>query len=197
MTYILDHYIYSLPPFVGAAIAAILWVIYCHQKAHYLDIQEPDGAPHQIAKLNKYWAAGLALALSLGWILLSANKTHDETVSLAKDVSRCWAESYKQATAQIDLNAQNDKITRAQQELQRDYDRATSDWLKEIITPPGDLAKYSPNDAPRQTWALQRTAVYQDRLNDLGKQSDDLVNQRKVLDQERAKHPLPEPTCGK
>lgn len=196
MTYILD-YIYSWSFLIGALAGLPIWIAYCKQKARYLDIHQPEDAPHQIAKLNKYWAAGLALALSLGWILLSANKTHDQTVGLAKDVTRCWTESYAQAKAQIDLNSQNDGISRQQQALQRNYDRATSDWLKDLVAPPGDLANQDTQAPARKEYALQRTAVYQEKLNELGRQSDDLVNQRKVLDDKRAQHPLPEPTCGK
>jgi hypothetical protein len=198
VTYILGI-LYSWPVFIGAMGGALIWSVYCRQKAHYLDKHNPlsDGAKHQIARLNRLWVAGLCLALSLGYILLSANRTHDQTVALANNVTRCWAESYAQAKAQIDLNAQNDIISRQQQALQRKFDVATSDWLKEIITPPDDLATRNPNDPIRQTWALQRTAVYQAKLDDLGAQSDTLVAQRQALDDERAKHQLPEPTCGK
>ena len=198
MTYILNT-VYSWPFLTGAILGTILWQIYCHQKAHYLDIHSPlpGGAKHQISRLNRLWVAGICLAFTLGYILLSANRTHDQTIALSKDVTRCWAESYAQAKAQIDLNAQNDLISRQQQAVQRDYDRATSDWLKDLVNPPGDL-RGQPTDSPaRQQYGIERTAVYQDRLNVLGKESDDLVNQRKQLDDQRAQHPLPEPQCGK
>ena len=199
MTYILEHYIYTAPFFIGSFIVLGLWPIYCRQRARYLDIHEPfpDGSKHQLAKLNRVWIGGVVLVLSFGYILMSAQRAENHTVHLANNVTRCWHEQYKAAKAQIDLNADNDKISRAQQALQRKFDIATSDWIKDLVVPPGDLVN-QPTDSPaRRDYGLKRTGEYQDTLNVLGAQSDDLVNQRKALDDERAKHPLPEPTCGK
>lgn len=198
MTYALDQ-IYSVPFWIGSAITMVLWKLYTRQKARWLDRHRPlpGGEHHYVTHINRLWLAGLALGLSLGYILLTAQKTHDQTVGLANNVARCWAESYTSTKAQIDLNAQNDVISRKTQDLQRDYDRATSDWLKDLVNPPGDLANLAPQSAPRQTWGIQRTAQYQTKLNDLGTQFDDLAEQRRQLDIERAQHPLPESTCGK
>jgi hypothetical protein len=70
-------------------------------------------------------------------------------------------------------------------------------WLKLLVSPPGEMAD-EPTDSPvRRAWGLEVTAQYQNKLNELGAKSDDLVNQRSQLDAERAKHPLPETTCGK
>jgi len=55
--------------------------------------------------------------------------------------------------------------------------------------PPGDLARETPNIPDRSQWGLQRTAVYQEKLNFLGAASDDLVNQRAKLDQETRQTP--------
>jgi hypothetical protein len=198
VTYVLNT-IYSWPFFTGAIIGSVLWRIYCRQKALYLDIHDPlpNNAKHKVAQLNRLWVAGLALVLSLGYILLSAEKTHDQTVLLSQNVARCWAESYAQAKAQIDINAQNDGISRQQQQLQRQFDIDTSNWLKDLVVPPGDLADQSSDSPARKQYGLQRTAVYQEEIDELGKQFDNLVNQRKVLDEQRAMHPLPEPRCGK
>jgi hypothetical protein len=135
--------------------------------------------------------------LVLGYILLTAQEAQTQAVAVAKDAARCWSEAYKSTKAQIDLNAENDKITRQQQSLQRDYDRDTSNWLKDLVAPPGDLAVQDTNSPARQLYGLQRSAEYQAQIDDLGRQFDDLVNQRVQLDQRRAQHPLPETTCGK
>lgn len=198
MIKILDT-VYSLPFFLGAVVGTIFWTIYCHQKAHWQDKHYPlpDGRRRYVNHISRVWLAAMALTLSLGYILLTAQKTHDQTLQLAKNVAECWAESYQAAKANIDLNAQNDIISRQQQELQRDYDRATSDWLKLLVNPPGELANQPTNSPARQQWGLQITAQYQTKLNDLGTEYDDLVNQRKTLDNERAARPLPETKCGK
>lgn len=198
MTHLLNQ-IYSWPFLIGAALGGALWRIYCHQKAHYLDIHEPlpGGAKHQIARLNRLWVAGLALTLSLGYILLSAQNAHDETLKLAKRVTACWAEGYQATKAQVNLNAENDKISREQQELQRGYDEATSTWLKALVNPPGDLKNQPTNSLERQAWGLTITGEYQNKLNDLGQQFDALVKERSDLDYQRSQHPLPELKCGK
>lgn len=191
--------IYSWPFWIGSAITAVLWKIYCWQRAHWLDRHYPlpAGRRHYVAQIDRVWLAGLVLALSLGYILLTAQKTQDQTIALTKRVGACWAESYQSTKAQITLNAQNDLITRQQQGLQRDYDRATSDWLKDLIRPPGPLANEETTSPARQQWGIEVTIRYQERLNQLGARYDELVVQRQHLDTERNAHPLPEVTCGK
>lgn len=198
MTYALNT-IYSWPFWIGSACSMILWKLYCRQKARWLDRYHPlpNGAKHYVSHINRLWIAGLAMALSIGYILLTAQLAHDQTVALAHRVARCEAENYRQTKANIDLNAQNDVITRKQLELQRQYDRDTSEFWKSLLAPPGDLAHQSTDSPARQAWGMQVGALYQAQIDDLGTQFDGLVNQRKQLDYERAQHPLPEATCGK
>lgn len=198
MTYALDT-LYSWPFWIGAVCGLVTWKLYCRQKARWLDRHYPlpGGEKHYVSHINRLWIAGLAMGLSIGYILLTAQKTHDQTVGLAHSVAHCWTESFQSTKAQIDLNAQNDGISRQQQNLQREYDRATSEWLKALVNPPGDLVDEDTNSPARKAWGLEATANYQLKLNDLGTQFDNLVNQRKTLDAERAQHPLPESTCGK
>lgn len=189
--------VYSLPYLIGAVSGALLWKLYCKQKARWEDRYDPDGAPHYANHVSRVWVAGVIAVGGLGYVLLTAQTTQNRTLQLTDNVARCWRESYQSTKAQIDINRQNDLISRQQQGLQRDYDRATSDWLKDLVNPPGDLMNQSTNSPARQVWGLQRTAQYQTVLNDLGAKSDDLVKQRAQLDAERAQHPLPEATCGK
>jgi hypothetical protein len=188
--------LFTLGGAIDLAVGFLLRALYCRIKMRVLDRLHPEEAPHrQVMKMVVVaWAIGIIGIIYTG---AQTQRTHDQTLGLATAVNRCWAESYKQASAQIDLNAQNDKISRQQQALQREYDRATSDWIKSLIAPPGGLADMDTNSPERKTWAMHVTAEYQSTLNDLGEQSDALVNQRKALDDERAKHPIPEPTCGK
>jgi hypothetical protein len=198
LTKILDM-IYSIPFFSGAVIGLIFQRGWNRYKAHWEDVHHPnpDGTCHYPDQISRVWLAGLVLALSLGYVLMTAQVTHDQTIALTKRVAQCWQESYQSTRAQIKLNAENDLISRQQQELQRNYDRATSDWLKALVNPPGTLSTMDPNGPERRAWGLQITAEYQGKLDDLGKQSDSLVQRRNALDIERAQHPLPESTCGK
>jgi hypothetical protein len=195
---LLEH-VYSWPFFCGAVAGSVLWKLYCRTKAHYEDRHHPlpDGQKHTQARMSRVWLAGLSAALSLGYVLLITGHIEERTERLNTAVARCWSESYKSAKAQIDLNAQNDGISRQQQSLQREYDEETSSWLKDIIHPPGELSEQPTNSPERQAYNLARTLEYQGKLDNLGHQFDDLVNKRKVLDEQRAMHPLPEATCGR
>lgn len=196
--YILEQ-IYSWRFLIGAVCGAGLWMLYCHQKARYLDRHYPlpDGKRHAIARMSRQWIAGLCAVLSLGYVLLATDKAQNTTSRLNAEVTRCWTETYQQIKTQVQINAENDTIVRKQEELQREYDRATSDWLKALIQPPGDLANLPTTDARRQQYGIDITARYQLRLNNLGAQADELTAQRDGLDKQRAEHPLPEARCGK
>lgn len=196
--YVLEN-IYSAPFLIGAACGAVLWMLYCRQKAHYLDRHDPrpDGKRHAIARMSRLWIAGLCAVGSLGYVLLSTDRAEHNTTRLDAEVTACWTETYQQIKTQVQINGENDAIVRKQEELQRDYDRATSDWLKALIQPPGNLASLPTTDPIRQQYGIDITARYQLRLNELGAQADDLTAQRDGLDRQRAEHPLPEARCGK
>lgn len=198
MIYVLQT-IYSMPYLVGAVSGAVLWKLYCLQKARWQNRYHPlpDGAKHYANHISRVWLAGLAAVFSLGYILLTAQTTQNQTVGLAKSVADCWRQSYQSTAAQIELNAENDGISREQQNIQREYDRATSSWVKDLVTPPGHLSDLGGNDPVRVAWKLSRTAEYETQINDLGRRFDDQVNLRILLDKKRAMHPLPEATCGK
>lgn len=189
--------VYSLPFFVGAVAGSLFWKLYCRQKARWEDRNYPGGAPHDAAHISRVWIAGLVAVGGLGYVLLTAQTTQNQTLRLTHDVARCWQESYQSAAAQINLNAQNDNISRQQQRLQRDYDRATSEWLKALVNPPGALADQPSTSPARQAYGLQLTAQYQDVINRQGTEFDYWVDQRTLLDKKRAANPLPEATCGK
>ncbi len=191
--------VYSLPFLLGALAGSILWKLYCLSKARYMDRHSPlpDGAKHAVARMSRQWIAALCAILSLGYVLLATEKTQLHTEQLSAAVIRCWGETYLEIKAQVEINAQNDQISRQQQALQREYDEDTSSWLKDLVNPPNGLADRTANDPDRQAYGLQRTAEYQGQLDDLGKRFDGLVADRKQLDEQRAAHPLPEQRCGK
>jgi len=198
MTYILDL-VYSWSFFIGSVCGLIGYRTYCWQKVRWQNRHHPlpNGRMRHVDQLSRVWLAGLAVTLSLGYVLLTAQKTHDQTIGLTKDVARCWSESYKATAAQINLNAQNDTISRQQQQIQREFDRDTVDWISHLLAPPGDLAGMQPSDPARQAYGIQISQVYFAQINDLGREFDNLVDQRKKLDKQREENPLPETTCGK
>jgi hypothetical protein len=191
--------IYSLPFFYGALAGTVVWKAYCLAKARLLDRHNPlpDGQRHSTRRMSRQWLAGLAAALSLGYVLLVTARSEEHTHQLNREVERCWAESYRNTNAQIEINQQNDIITRQQLELQREYDRDTSQFWKSLVSPPGDLAHQDVNSPARQDWGLQLSVKYQAQIDQLGAQFDDLVNQRHDLDVKRENNKLPETTCGK
>jgi hypothetical protein len=191
--------IYSWPFFFGALAGSILWKLYCRTKAHYEDVHHPlpNGQRHTQARMSRVWLAGLSAALSLGYVLLITGHIEERTATLNRNVTTCWHETYLQLKAQVEINAENDGISRQQQAIQREYDEDTAAWLKDLVNPPNGLAEQPTNSPERQAYNLSRTLEYQANLDDLGHQFDDLVNQRKVLDKQRAAHPLPEAKCGR
>lgn len=179
--------------FLAGVVARRAW---CVARNKYLDRVDPANAPHKDSAKVIVLAWGITL-LAIIYIGVQTQATYTTTVKLTRDVARCWTESYQSTKAQIDINQQNDVTTREQQELQRQYDRATSDWLKLLVNPPGPLADQPTTSPDRQKWGLEITAEYQAKLDDLGAKFDALVKRRAQLDRDRAAHPLPETTCGK
>lgn len=199
ITKILEQ-IYTWTFFFGAILGGGLWRTYCHQKARYLDIHDPlpGGAKHHVQRLSRVWIAGLVMVFSVGYVLNTAQKTHDQTLQLQADVNRCWGETYQNIKANVEVNAQNDQITRQQIQLQRDYNQAAYDWLKLLLAPPDpELAAKDPNGPERRAWGITVSIEYQEKVNQINKGMNDLINQRIALDKKREANKLPELTCGR
>lgn len=193
------HGVFAWGFLCGLIMGLPAWYAICAARARWMNKHHPlpDGRRYPSPSVNRVWLGSALALLALSWSMYQVQVTHSQTVKLTQDVARCWQESYQSTRAQIRLNADNDLISRTQQGLQRQFDIATSDWLKELLDPPGDLAD-QPSDSPaRKAWGLVSTAEYQAKLNDLGRQFDDQVNRRNLLDEQRANHKLPESTCGK
>jgi|SRR5579875_1382051 len=170
--------------------------LYCALKIRWLDRKYPEEAPHRqhLKAIVLGWGLVIVGILYVG---VQAQVTRTETVQQAKENARCWSEAYQSTRAQIDLNAQNDNISRQQLQAQRDYDRETVKWISELIAPPGDLANQEPNSPARQAYGIKVSQEYFAHIDALGAQFDQLVAQRQQLDAQRAQHPLPETTCGR
>lgn len=178
------------------AAGCLTWRSYCWLKNRYLDKVDPEHAPHRGALKMVVIAWGILFS-GIFYIGVQTQNAHDQTVKLSDNVTRCWSETYQQVRAQVELNAQNDAVSRAQQALQREYDEDTAVWIKELIAPPGDLATQPTNSPERQAYGIKVSEQYQAQLDDLGRRFDQQVAQRKALDAKRAAHPLPEARCGR
>lgn len=191
--------VYSAPFFWGALVGTVLWKLYCHSKARLQDRQHPlpDGQRHAVAKMSRQWIAGLCMVGTLGWVLLATGRAEEHTTELNNEVTRCWQETYRQIRSQVLNNAENDKVSRGQQALQREYDKATSFLVEQLVSPPSDISPLGYNDPIRVAWKLKVTDDYQGRINELGREFDAFVQQRVDLDKQRAMHPLPEARCGR
>jgi hypothetical protein len=198
MLNILDM-IYSRPFFWGALAGTVLWKLYCHSKARLQDRHDqlPDGKHHAVARMSRQWVAGLCMALSLGYVLLATGRAEERTTRLNQEVTRCWQETYLQIRSQVLNNAENDKVSRGQQALQREYDKATSLLVEQLVSPPSEISPLGYNDPVRVAWKLKVTDDYQARIDELGRQFDAFVQQRVDLDKQREMHPLPEARCGR
>lgn len=198
--------IFSLPFMSGAIVGFVLQRLYCYQKARRADREHPlpNGGKHPVDHISRVWLAGLILVLSMGYMMLSTGRSEarsihnqQETLRLTQQVKECWAEAYQQAKAQIKINQENDQISQQQQDLQRDYDRANSKWIDQLLAPPGDLANQDTQSPARKEWGIRVTLEYHATINALGARYDDLAAQRRQKDAERSQHKLPEALCGK
>lgn len=188
--------IYSLPFFLGAVTGTVLWKLWCRTRARYEDRHHPlpDGGKHIIRRISRVWIAGLCSTLSLGYVVLVMGHLETNAQQLTSTVVRCWAANYTATKSQIDINAQNDAITRKQIRLQRRYDVDTSRWLAKLIE---QLGKPTPEGVVNPEEIADATAVHQAVTDQLGADFDVLVQQRDELDKERANHPLPDSECGR
>lgn len=88
--------------------------------------------------------------------------------------------------ARAKITEENDRLSVVQR-------TALGDWLREILLPPPDIAQLranNPNDPRVQEWGITITRHYSDIIQEAQRQQDDNFT-------ERARHPLPDPTCGK
>lgn len=176
----------GLVAFVAGMLARRL---YCVVKMKYLDRRDPANAPHR-ERLKTIILAWGIIGVSLVYMGVQTQITHNVTVTqaeqakqLAAQVAECDREFHSAVESQTALSRQNDDL--AAQERQ-----ALTDWLALVVNPPQDIFNLHTTDPRYQEWARSVNQQYLDRLQ--------VVEQkREAITAERAKHPLPAPTCGK
>lgn len=74
-------------------------------------------------------------------------------------------------------------------QLSIDQRKIVFNWMHSLVFPPPHIAPLENTDPRRQQWAIQLTLDADDAF------AKSLERQR-INEEERAKHPLPNPTCG-
>ena len=101
----------------------------------------------------------------------------------AKDARACQIEFTAALAERGKISNENDNLSHEQRKI-------VFDWIHDLIFPPPPYASMYPNDPERHAYGILRTQDTERRFADLIKRQDALIA-------ERAKHPYPDPTCGR
>lgn len=131
--------------------------------------------------------AGIAIGTAAIIIVtLQSSIAYNLANETAAEVQQCQREFNQALRARASISEENDRLSVVQR-------TALGNWLREILMPPPDIANLretDPNDPRVQQWGLSITKHYSDIIQEAQYQQNDNY-------QERARHPLPDPTCGK
>lgn len=191
--------IYSVPFIIGAIVGCVGMRVYCRARAVWEDVHHPlpDGSHHVVGGISSTWIAGLITVTTFGYVLMQAERAHDYTVTLARDVVRCQAQ-FNQAVLDRDkISSENDALSYRHRDLRDQLDGTYSDWIHTIIDPPTDIAVLGFNDPRRESWTVAATRVYGIRVREIRDQIAAVDHQQDRLEEYRRHHPLPELTCGR
>lgn len=167
----------GLIAFLGGMLAQYLW---CWAKDRWRDRKDPDNAPHRTAfrSLLLLW---MLIFVVVGYMGVKQQRLADET-------TRCEREFQQQLTAQIDAQTTYSRENTSQLE-------ALSGWFHDALFPPAEIAHIRAtnpnwqNDPVYLRWALDMT-------NEHAKVIDAAQARQQEADEQRARNPLPKPTCG-
>ena len=101
----------------------------------------------------------------------------------AKDARACQIEFAAALAERGEIANENDALSHEQRKI-------VFDWIHDLIFLPPPYATMDPNDPERQAFAILRTQDAERKFSELIKRQDNLI-------EERARHPYPDPTCGK
>lgn len=161
--------------FAGFVSSLVLYWIWCmiHNKQWYIN-----------------WRyVGIAVGVSMVvFVSLQTQVAYTVAAQTASEVQVCQREFNLTLRQRSAISEDNDHWSQVQR-------KAMSDWLFAILVPPPDIAEIRANDPnfgsnPRYLkWGIDVTTKYSNIMQDAQHEQD--LNMI-----ERAKHPLPEPTCG-
>lgn len=127
----------------------------------------------------------VAVAVAVMGFLFIADQNSENARAvrdLAIQTQRCQKEFNETLRVRGAITADNDRLSLVQR-------REFATWLHDIIFPPDNIAALPIDDPVRQEWGLTRTAQADAVIRRAQEEQD-------KNDQERARNPYPEPTCG-
>ena len=190
--------IYSFPFVTGLLVGIAAQRIYAHAMCRYDNVHHPlpGGRRHHVAGIKRLWVAGMLLVATLGYVLLHTGQTEAKYRGLAHDVAACQAEFNTALKARSAITAENDRLSVKQRDLLTELDNASGVWIDRLLNPPDHIAELDTGDPRRQAWNEDVTRVYYQRASGLRTEIADVRKEQTRLQDDRNRHPLPEPTCG-
>lgn len=192
--------IYSWPFLVGVILGFIGDGYYRRMVAMWEDNHHPlpGGRKHTVAGISRMWLATLLTVGTMGYVLLLAERTHENQVALGKSTAKCQEEFNEAVEAQIKIHDQDLVLARQQRDLMTQLNDRHDQWVSEVIQPPvPDIAKLAINDDRREIWSVAVTNLYIEDSQRIRQKLDTNSKDQDKLANDRAAHPLPKMTCGR
>lgn len=192
------HLIYSLPFLLGLVVGGAGYWVYVWESCHWRNKHHPrpDGRPYRPGGLNVTYAAGAVVLAIIGYILMSAQDTHDQTVRLTQDVARCQVEFNNSLIQNSGISTQDIDLANAQSDLRVKQDVARNAFLAHLLAPPPEITGLNPADPVRYQYFMDQVREYAEWTSSLSTQIQAIVDERKKIQQDRKDHPLPKNDCG-
>lgn len=138
---------------------------------------------HQRPKINWRYTG---IAIGCVMIVFSSLQTqiaYNIAKETAQEVQDCQREFNSSLNYRAKINDEDQQLSQAQRLI-------VYNWIHDLIFPPEPYASMDLSDPRRQTYGITRTFETEHSFQAS-------LNRQDVLQSERNKHPLPEPTCGK
>lgn len=190
--------IYSFPFATGLLVGVAAQRVYSHAVVKYQDAHHPlpSGRRRYVPGISRVWLAGLLLLATLGYVLLQTGQTEAKYRGLARNMYDCQREFNQALKDRSRTTTENDRISMEQRDLFTALDDAAGTLVNRQLNPPPEIAALPMDSARRLAWNEDVARVYYERTMKVRGQIAALRDEQTRLQQERAAHPLPEPTCG-
>ena len=188
--------IYNWSTVLGAITGITLQRLECRAKAKWADKHHPlpYGEKHPIPGISRTWVTGLIFALSVGYVLYSAEKSRDYSVRLNNEVVRCWIENYNIAKKRAEINDKDARLANELSSYRDDLEQARTDYTRALVAAPPSIS----NDPDKRAqYLFDITQSYAMQQANIMVKIKDVEGRRHQLDKDREQNPLPEVTCGR
>lgn len=127
---------------------------------------------------------GIAIGVSAIIITtMQSSVAYNTAKETAMGVQECQREFNQVIRTRAKISEENDWWSLVQR-------KALGDWLKQLLSPPPPYDAMDTGDPRRQRWALELTRHFSGIIQQAQREQDENIA-------ERARHVLPEPTCGR